>query len=398
MTGGSSLGRLQSFKADLLKDGEKLNYAAPVSTRRVNSVVVLSNATARFAASSLSPGGLDIRRYIGPGEARPVWMESAPGWDSAREEVGASWEEVAGELNEFEAPLAQIRQALRNPATDWSIGTNAPDLIAVWTAAQWLSLAAISKLRQGQLEESLQNLEAMAQLARINCDGCALAGQMIRVDVAGLGLATTWEALLASQWTGSQFQRLGAAWETVDLASAAEKGTVGEPAMAEELWTTLRQSDSFRIASTWTHMPFEDASGATDAFQRLFVRYLYYSTYRMTSIDADELRYLKMMQESLQSIRSLNGGRSWLEARRKLEGTITSFRGTTALTTRLRYPISSSALPNLLKAFEVSTRIETERQLALAAIAVARYKLAREFFPQLSKHWSVTISQQSLAT
>jgi hypothetical protein len=75
--------------------------------------------------------------------------------------------------------------------------------------------------------------------------------------------------------------------------NAAEKGTVGERAMAEEPWATLRQADSFRVASNLVPMPFEDASGATNAFQTLFVQYIYYPFYRMMRIDADELRYLR---------------------------------------------------------------------------------------------------------
>ena len=376
--------RLEAFKAELLKRGEKLDLAALVGTRMTqlsNSVVALSHARAQLAGSNLSPGGLGIRRYVAPGEARPVWMENPPGWDSAREEAGASWEEIAGELKKFEAPLAEIRQALRDPDRDWTAGTNALDLIAVRMAAQWLSLSAISRLQQGQLEKSLQDLEAVAGLARINGARCALVDQMFCVAVTGLGLATTWEALQASGWSDSQFQRLGAAWETVDVANAAEKGAVGELAGAEELWATMRQADSFRVASNWVPMPFEDASGATTPLQTFFVQYIYYPAYRMTGIDADELRYLRTMQESLQSIRSLKAGRSWSEARQKLEETMTSFRAMTGFPAIWLYPVSSSAVPNLLKAFETSTRMENERQLALAAIALARYKLAHGVVP-----------------
>src|SRR5438477_6147495 len=130
-------------------------------------------------------------------------------------------------METYSGSLEEIREALKDPAPDWGPRTNVwshpiPNYIAIRLAAQWLMGATVNELHQGRLEQALQDLEALAALARLNRDEWSLVSQMIRVAVAGLGLSATWEALQADGWTDAQLQRLQKAWEAVDLAQALE--------------------------------------------------------------------------------------------------------------------------------------------------------------------------------
>jgi len=89
-------------------------------------------------------------------------------------------------------------------------------------------------MRQGRLEEALQNLEALVALARMERDEYTLVAQMIRVAVAGLGLSVTWDALQAPGWTEPQLERLQRAWEPVDLVEAYKWGELSAKNPAHE--------------------------------------------------------------------------------------------------------------------------------------------------------------------
>src|ERR1039457_5888686 len=124
-----------------------------------------------------------------------------------------------------ERPLREIREALKDPeayAGGWTnvlVGGRV-NYVPNRIAAQWLMGAGENELHQGRLEEGLQDLEAMAAVARMDRNEYTLVAQMIRVAVAGLGLATTWDALQAPGWTEPQLERLQKAWEPVDLVEA----------------------------------------------------------------------------------------------------------------------------------------------------------------------------------
>jgi len=49
-----------------------------------------------------------------------------------------------------------------------------------------------------------------------------------------LGLAATWEALQAPDWTEAELGQLQHSWEAVDLPEALEKGFLGERAIGVE--------------------------------------------------------------------------------------------------------------------------------------------------------------------
>jgi hypothetical protein len=170
-------------------------------------------------------------------------------------------------------------------------------------------------------------------------------------------------------WSDSQLERIQRAWETLDLLAALEAGLVGERASGIVLWDRAHRSDGRQIRE----LIYGGAS--TNRTWDTFVKdYLVIPFYKLTSINEDELLYLKSMQRSLETLRGLRHHRPWDGG---LGLTNRNFLRPIGLhvAQELVYLLSSQALPNSVRAIQTALRTETQRQLTLTAIAIQRYQL-----------------------
>ena len=381
---------LQNYQAELAAKGEKLTFAElmrGLRTNAVDSYTMITNAAAKLGGARLYPGLLEPRRYVRPGQASVVWRQAGPRWTPlAGPGNGGTWEEFAAQMQAAERPLREIREALKDPeayAGGWTnvlVGGRV-NYVPNRIAAQWLMGAGENELHQGRLEEGLQDLEAMAAVARMDRNEYTLVAQMIRVAVAGLGLATTWDALQAPGWTEPQLERLQKAWEPVDLVEAVEKGVVGARAGGYGIFVQVRRRSgpqasrflrtSWNIRSSSSKPTFEDV--ATD--------YLCFPAYKLIGIDADELFYLKTMQEGITALRLVQAHRPWPDVKQALFKAVSPVYQLTNVLDRFRYPLSLIAIPNYPKACGTAIDVETERQMTLAAIALKRFQLRHGQLP-----------------
>jgi len=380
----------REYEAELKAKGEKLTYEELMLGRATNAAdshAVFTNAVARLKSGRLHPGMLDLRKYVRPGEALVAWRQTSPVWGKSNGPVGGTWEEMDEQMQAVQDTLHEVREALKAPAPDGGPYTNMlltkrVDFVAIRTAAQWLMGAAENDLHQGRLEAALQNLEALAGLALMERNEPTLVAQMIRIAVASLGLAVTWEALQAPGWTEPQLERLQRAWAPVDLVAAAEKGFEGERAHGYEMFILTRRSSGSHMGrflrGNWNTAP---ASSSKATLEDLAIDHLYVPIYKLTSIDQDELFYLRNMQEGILALRLLKAHQPWGEAKHRLNRTITNVRTISRSPQRIRYLFTIMAFPNCVRASETAVRGETDRQMALAAIALRRFQLRHGQLP-----------------
>jgi len=377
---------LREYQAQLRAKGEKLTYAELTRFRSTNansSLDALTNAVGRLRSGLFYPGSLELRHNVRPGYARVLWLESSPGpaANSNHPRSTVSWEYFAAELETNKVALEEIRQALKAPAHDSGPHAGALDFppssifIASRSAAQWLSGSVLHELHEGSRQGALQNLLAVASLARVNRDEYTLVSQMIRVAITRLGLATTWEALQASDWTETELGQLQSSWEAVDLPEALEKGFLGERAIGIELWSMVRKSKNAQARSARSAMISHSSRSVTLTFEDLMNDCILVPAYRITSINDDELFHLRAMQQCLDSSRLLKAHRTWGETKRGLDKIVTDIDKIANSPARFRYWFSLMAIPNFQKAANTGVRAETERQLTIAAIAIKRYQL-----------------------
>jgi len=379
---------LRQYQEALRAKGEKLSFAELTCGRRTNTVdshAVITNAVLKLNGARLPPSLLELRRYSTPGRASVTWRQPRPTWTQSSGSGGdGTWDEFAAQMQAAQSTLLEIRQALKEPAADVGPCTNMltsrrVNFVAIRTAAQWLMGAAESELHAGRLEEALQDLEALAGVARMERDEPTLVAQMIRVAVASLGLEATWEALQAPGWTEPQLERLQKAWEPVDLVEAVEKGFVGERACGYELFTQVRRSSGPQIGRL-----VRSCSGGPPnkrSLQDLMMDHLYLPAYQLACISDDELFYLKTMEETLTAPRLLKARRPWLEAQQAINNVGVRINAIASRPDYFRYYVSLISIPNFVRAAERASRVETERQTALAAIALKRCQLRHGNLP-----------------
>ena len=103
--------------------------------------------------------------------------------------------------------------------------------------------------------------------------------------------------------------------------------------------------------------------------------------YQMTSINDDQLFYLRVMQENVESARAIRRHSPWVTRKSVFDQHLAEINRIAAGPERFRYWITLAVMPNLGKASGTVARNETERHMTLAAIALRRYRLSVGRFP-----------------
>jgi hypothetical protein len=311
----SSAKSLRQYRAQLKTKGETLALADFDRSRSKltnDSLMVLTNAANALSEHRFSPDNLQYLKFMGPGRVALIWQQEAPRWKGASPRKVITWQEIEAEVDSAMTVLDHIRQAMKAPAPHMGSASHffagPRPFVSIRTAAQWLAAATVTEVRRRNLEEALKNIEALAGVARLHHEHGTLVTQMIRVSVAGLGLAVTWEALQAPGWDAAQLERLQRAWDTLDLVSALYTGFLGDRAMGLECFGMLREKPSGQVRRTLQ-------LGPTAEWGALFQDYAFLPAYKLSSINDDELLYLETMQGVIDSIRLLQQRRSWSAAR-----------------------------------------------------------------------------------
>lgn len=380
---------LRQYLAELQAKGEKLTYEELTRGRLTNSPdshAVITNAQGQLGRAGASPSLLEVRTYSGPGQGLVTWRQTRPVWGKSNGPGdGRTWEELEAHMKAAQDTLQEIRDALKAPAPDAGPCTNMfvgrrVNFVAIRRTAMWLMGAAENDLHQGRLEAALQNLEALAALARMERDEPTLVAQMIRIAVAGLGIAATWEALQAPGWTEPQLARLQRAWQPIDLVDAVEKGFEGERAGGYEVFSFARRSRrGSQMGQLLTGNTGPSASSAS--IKDMLTDYVMMPAYKLTSIDQDELFYLSTMQEGIEGLHLLKAHHPWAEAEQRVNQSLTNVNKVASSPRRFRYLFSMIAIPNCARAAQRAVQAETERQMTLAAIALKRYQLRHGQLP-----------------
>ncbi|HYG33229.1 MAG TPA: hypothetical protein VEC99_00505 [Clostridia bacterium] len=373
---------LLQYKTELRAQGERLTLDELTSPRTIStndSHGTLVAAVAAMRSQPLSPASLELRKFTVPGKALVSWQQKSPVWHWKASQKG-TWEDFAAQMPALEPSLQKLREAMKDPSPNegpmTSIWGKRVDFVAIRSAAQWLMGATLCELHQGKLEAALQNLEALASLTQMEREEYTLVSQMIRVAVAGLGIATTWEALQAPGWTEPQLSRLQKCWESMDLISALETGFQGDRAVGEEIWREVRQGKSTGLSAA-----LGMGSSGRKSFEDAFSSYVVLPAYRMTSINEDELLHLQTMQEILTACRQLNTNRPWPAVRLELDKTSGKIKAINNPLQRFKYMLSRFSMTSLVRVGSTVMRNETERRLTITVIALKRYQLHHGTWP-----------------
>lgn len=395
---------LETYKQALRAQGEKLEISEvlpPPVPPASNGVDLVRSAFALFPPgdddwSNLPPA----MQMIAPGRAMICSQQpEVRGGDFTN-----SWPNVMAAM-EANRPITELLvQAAGYPSVDFQIdyqkgfeGLLLPHLAPLKRCARSLSAATICDLHNGDAGSATANLCALLSLVEAVHDERFLISQLVRIAMASIGGAASWELLQSTNVTDADLVHLQSSWEKLDFLRAAEKSCELERAAALKTYEQLRTSNSgverlFGSSSGpggWTSSGdwLQDTRDLANAAKRSAADFLWRTSW---SYD-DEQFALRIYQTNLEALRSLELKPVFLPVYAALLTASASFGlGVTNTEYRilktldlpeyqeyLRNGLNTTSLEIVRKLMEA----ETGRQVVVTAIALKRFQLKHGHFP-----------------
>jgi hypothetical protein len=351
---GFSASRLEKWKQEMRAKGEKLLVSELAPGPAVSNAMLPRLIQARRELGRSAPS-VPLMRIVSPGVAYAA---------GKRTNALPSMHKL---VDEKATALAEIRAALKlRPAdlgwdhTNWNAYPGGA-LIDIRDSAHWLAAAMVIEVDRSRPTAALTNVLALLDLAHCHEREGTLVAQMVRVALAGMAFLASWEALQVNGWADAELTELQGSWEQLSLAGPLEFSLQMERATALTYFEMGRHGDTNAIGMI--------------ASMGSFAEGFYAPLWQMTLSKGDELHYLRTIQTFLDALRTTREKRSGLELQKatgQSNGWLAAYR----------YPMSNALRPNIGKALKRWLRMETERQLMLAAIGVERFRLRHGHYPE----------------
>jgi hypothetical protein len=341
-----------------------------------------------------------MMEYVAPGKVKVAWrgkLHADPtNSDGVPDKlfISGSWSELDERTKSYEWRLEVFRAPLRNPAPDrgWNFQDNMQNLSNSWSAPRpWvrmrmvlfgLTQAAVGDLHHGDLKGAVKNLNAVINLAQFDRNEPVLLAPMIRASVIQVGVGLTWQTLQMTGWEEPELKSLQNDWQKVDLLGGVERGIQGERAqgiiIAEEIrHTPIRKMHDFFGTTTFAGSRTSAKASLADFWDERMVPLLY----KLTSINEDESLQFRQTTAGLDSVRMLAANRPWPEVSAILSNRTAEFESKLGRSHFHRYFVSRLTVPKYAPALQKIATVETERRLAITAIAIKRYELKNQKSP-----------------
>jgi hypothetical protein len=381
---------LSNYRKALVAQGEKIKASDFVTQPdpELNGALLLQAAAEqigrRGVVADRMPGCMALTSS-GRAEVsfrKVEWMDDG---------VFYNWDQVEEELKDLAPVIEQARGALRMPILDNQLDYGAghklllPHLTKSKNLVRVFGASAQLALHRGSTAAATDHLVVQVELLRALQQDRLLISGLVRNAIAAIAFVHTWEALQADGWADADLARLAAAWKEPPFIAAMTQALEGERMYIAATYDALRESndeaavliafamDTGNSLDTsgpwWTTWILSDLAPVVD-----FLRdQVYCRLWRFSWIDQDEYRYTRNLQRLLElsraAVRDRSGVRLQSEASSVVEEAMPR-----NLYDRVRMPTINwfEVFP---RAMGRSMRLETERSLALAAIALKRYEL-----------------------
>ena len=367
---------LARYKARLAARGEELaltRLLPPYSGEVADYQQQLGDATAGLVILPIHPSDIAPMNRTTTGFARAASAQPAPSGKGP-------WEDLETQMKRSEPALSELRRLLAAPVNGNGQAQMPPfssksafDLVSRRKAAQTFAAAAVNDLHWGRLDVALTNLRGFIALARFNDEGGLLVDRMIQVAIGGLALAVTWETLQAPGWTEAELASMQSDWQRIELARGFAHTAEMERASAVAYYELMRTNNTER------RQMFGGRGGKGFA-DRLYEGF-YLPFWAVSWSKGDELSFLETVQPIVEGTRSATTNGDYHAMRTAVAAAIDNIHSRQTALNRFRYPLASMVVPNWEKATTTLLRYETQRQMAITALALKRYQLKHGKLP-----------------
>jgi hypothetical protein len=385
---------LKRWKARMAAQGEELNIdklaPAPVPPDLNGLPQVLW--TAGFLGS-LPPDLIPpVVKFVAPRKC--VVIHQLNEWHtrtSRNTNVTITWAKVAEPLALADGTIQAALDALQSDAFNANLyypsGFSIPmnHLTRIRPLAQFLSVALLHDLHQGQRDAAFAKLQGLLVLPEVQRDEPMIISQLVRIGIMHIAFTAAWQALQCDGWTDEQLAATQDAWSRYDFLRTMDKAFAMERAMAVNECERFRNSDQplSSVFEPWTGVA---AAGPTpsllswdwvakmfDPRDRLFT-----PAWKFAWSRQDELHYCELVQAVLDEQRRGIAAKSGIGAIAATERIEAVQPGTYD---RLRFIVSRLIIGSLSKAMSRAWLAQTTAEIARTAIAIKRYELRHGKLP-----------------
>lgn len=338
----------------------------------------------------VSAGPSGLMKLTEPGRAscaaREARFPSLNGYrDPNRKGAAAAddWLLAETQLAAVQIPLDRLRAALSRPtlALPARYELNYPWYGDLFAAHRWLLSHGLCAVHAGNLDAAIGDIVASCQLARLTRSDFHLISQNSAMLIDHFATTLAWEALQAGGWTAPRLERLQRGLETADDLAAANRTFEAERVMARLLGDAAREHPSHLAIPLRMQGRdlIEDFLGeSSEPEPSRWKIWLHQFLWAVAWSHQDEARALNRWQELLTPARQMAAGRAWTSFAVSYPKTPAAGYGLS----QWRWVISDLVNPSSGRyLLSMLVQHETERQMALTAIALKRHELGEGRWP-----------------
>jgi hypothetical protein len=391
---------VEKYIAELKAKGEPMELTQvipPPTPSEQNGVPLVMNALTNLATKYLDIDNVQTNppqamRGILPGKAIVGWQQpNLNGWPEYNGFTGTNtWTDLGRQLAAAKSDLNSFQSLTNHPVLDFNLDYQNLRLSHLgWLkiSAQWLSVAALYDLHQGNPKNAYTDVRSILAVVKGETDERPTISQLVRIAIAAIGASATWEILQKPNVTDDDLAQLQQPWQSLEFITPLESSMLFER-------FSLLQSYSENRASTENFDKMWGYSYAPDAPVALDLDQIGMPIRRSLSLRKwDELRWrwFWSYQDELFGLKSLQ---VVIDAGRTAE-TNKSFQSVQSFTSTNLIPLNAkrhsvnpmnglreNSYANSLNAvLRKALIIDTARNVVVSAIALKRYELRHHQFP-----------------
>ncbi len=401
---------LANYKKELIAKGEKLSPQDFVAKfdEADNGAPVIFAAIKKLTNGVILPDSypprmklLDSGRAI-VGFREPEWVEKDPyrNGQSLKGWFTNHWADLAADLQENAAPLAEIQSALAKPVLNNRLnlaeGHNLqfPHLVSVKSLTHWFGGASQLALHKGRTAEAAKHLSSEINALRLLAEDGVVISELVRMAVGAIAKTDTWEALQTDGWADADLAALQNAWEAQHFMASMAANLEGERVYIDQTAQQLHASNDqmYEWMFGQTAVLFSDGDASEPKWMKWLEetpygevvlktmrKQFYCRVWRFAWSHQAELKLLKDMQTLIELARTATTNASFQAIEDDLNALMIKSKDRNFYD-RLRFPPPDS-VSSLAFAVKKTVRIETDRALCLTAIALKRYSLRHGNYP-----------------
>jgi hypothetical protein len=382
---------VEDYKRRLLARGETLSVTdarAPSPTDEQNALATFEQATAQLGTNVglLVTNPTLAMQMVAPGKAVVSWRQ-AELRDESLDRTN-SWEEVAETLNRQSKAIGLLRQITNYTSLDPGgndepgTGPNPERLEPLMRAAQVLTTAALYHLHRDDPLAATADVRGMLALVRNMREARLASAQLARVAIARMAVGATWELLQSPGLAEDPLAALQRDWTQLEFRQAVENTLILQRALAVAAIERARGSRAAcrELLGVPTGGDWLERAGTRSRE----IAWRYWWSY------PDELRALKGLQALLSSARFVQTNYAFratlLKQRSELSElgirhlTEASWWEAGPFEKNLR-TVFSREVESLSGLFDALEQAQMAKQMAIAAIALNRYRLKHGNYP-----------------